>query len=512
MKSLVPGLEERFRFRASLGGSMSYLLRRMPLSRLLLLCTAVVAFGVGATALAGALSTGPVPPPKPLAQAVHDALAAEPVAGVSARITLTDHLLEGSNLASQSGVGGGGIASDPLVTGASGRLWLSNDGHIRVELQSEAGDTQLLYDGRTLTLYDAASNSVYRYAVPQGSGGEGSNMSSDSSAGAGATAPGGQPVVVRPDQLGAVEPESQRDAGSGADTTTGEHKIPTVTEIQEAIDHIMGHANLTGATPTDVAGQAAYAVKISPRHNGGLVGGAELAWDANHGVPLRVAVYSTQSAAPVLELAATEISYEAVPASVFEFSVPPNAKVTEVQAPQPGEGEKAGGPQASGPQTGNGAAGTKQAHPQHESGLTAVQAATPFTIDAPATLAGMEREDVQGAQVNGKAGVLVSYGEGLGGIAVLESAAKQAGEGAGGSANGSASTNPSGGNAGGESEEEAGGGALGELPKVPLGGGVSATQLPTPLGTLMSFKRGGVEYLLAGSVTPSTLQEAAKGL
>ncbi len=452
---------------------MSYHLRRIRLSRLLLLCAAVVAFGAGATALAGALSTGPVPPPKPLAQVVHDALAAAPVAGVSARITLTDHLLEGSEIASQPGMGGGSVASSPLLTGASGRLWISNDGDIRVELQSESGDTQVLYDGKTVTLYDAASNSAYRYSlptVPQGSAGS--------------------------------EPDWTPHTHEGSEDAS---KIPTVAKIEEAIEHIMGNANLTGAMPTDVAGQAAYAVKISPKHNGGLVGGAELAWDADHGVPLRVAVYSTESSAPVLELAATEISYEAVPASVFEFSVPPNAKVTEVQPPQNHEGGATGGSSASGAEAGTGSpeAGKNGHKVQHESGIAAVQAATPFTIDAPATLAGMTRDAVQGAQVNGHAGVLVTYGEGLGGIAVLESEAKHAGTGATGS---------TGNDTTGEGEEAAAGGALGELPKVPLGGGVSATQLPTPLGTLMSFKRGGVEYLLAGSVTPDTLQEAAKGL
>ena len=117
-----------------------------------------------------------------------------------------------------------------------------------------------------------------------------------------------------------------------------------------------------------------------------------------------------------------------------------------------------------------------------------MQAAVPFTLDAPATLAGMARSEVRGAQVNGHAAALITYGEGLGGIAVLESAAK----------------------AGGEPEEEAGG-FLGELPKVALPG-ASASELPTPLGTLLSFQRAGVAYILAGSVTPSALQDAAKGL
>jgi outer membrane lipoprotein-sorting protein len=459
---------------------VSYFLRRLSLSHLLLLCATVVAVGIGATALAVALGTGPVPPPKPLAQAVHDALAAAPVQGVSARIQLTDHLIEGSSLESQGNAGsGGGAASNPLLTGATGRLWISSEGRIRIELQSEEGDTEILYDGHTITLYDAASNSLYRYTLPPGA-------DVSQSSGAGGNTPGGE---------GSGEGNGDSSASAGG----SEHKVPTVSEIQEAIVRIMRHANLSGAQPTDVAGQAAYAVRISPSHNGGLVGGAELAWDAIHGVPLRVAVYSTQSTAPVLELAATEVSYGAVPASVFELSPPANAKVTEVKPPtQPAGGAAADGRHAV----------------AHEQGLAAVQAAVPFTLDAPATLAGMARGEVRGAQVNGHAAALIAYGEGLGGIAVLESAAKHDAS-AAGEAQAHATTTgaSSGGSRSAEqsSEESSGASFLGDLPKVALPG-ASATELPTPLGTLLSFKRDGVDYLLAGSVTPATLQDAAKGL
>src|SRR5262245_18118564 len=71
------------------------ILRRLPLSRLLLLCALVLVLGGSLTALALALGTGPTPKAKPLAEAVHDALAAPPVEGFSANVTLTNHLIEG---------------------------------------------------------------------------------------------------------------------------------------------------------------------------------------------------------------------------------------------------------------------------------------------------------------------------------------------------------------------------------------------------------------------------------
>lgn len=277
------------------------ILRRLPLSRLLLICALVVAIGVSATALASAVGSAPVPPQKPLAQAVHDALAGPSVEGVSANITLTNRLLEGANLATGTGTGAGsggggeGLASSPLVTGGSGRLWASKDGKVRLELQDEKGDTNIVYDGHTVTVYDAANNVVYRYT-----------------------------------------PKNQETSSSSTPDAEHSHEAPSVTKIQEAIDHIRQHQDLSEATPTDVGGQPAYTVRLSPKETGSLIGGAELSFDAAHGTPLRAAIYSSTSSAPVIELAATEITYGPVESSVFDVEPPSNAKVEEVTLPEGG--------------------------------------------------------------------------------------------------------------------------------------------------------------------------------
>ncbi len=140
------------------------ILRRLPLSRLLLLCGAIVVAGISVTAIASAVGSGPTPPAKPLAEAVHDALGAPAVQGVTANIKLTNHLLEGANLAGSGQ--GGELASSPLINGGSGRLWISSDGKIRLELQAEKGDTQVISDGNSVSIYDAASNTLYRYTPP----------------------------------------------------------------------------------------------------------------------------------------------------------------------------------------------------------------------------------------------------------------------------------------------------------------------------------------------------------
>jgi outer membrane lipoprotein-sorting protein len=368
------------------------ILRRLPLSRLLLLCGLVVVLGGSLTALALALGSGPTPPPKPLAQAVHDALAAPPVEGFSANVKLTDNLLEGADLAS-GGSGGeaGPLSQSPLLSGASGRLWVSKDGRTRLELQAEKGDTQMLYDGHTLTVYDASTNTLYRYTPPaakQGASGEASSGAGD------------------------------------------RHEIPSVAKIEEAIAKL-DHVNVSGATPTDVAGQPAYTVRVTPREGGSLIGGAELSWDAENGLPLRAAVYSSTSSSPVIELAASEVSFGPVASSVFEFTPPSNAKVEEITLADSKRGEQGGG---SGPAT----------HPNAStrgSGITAVH-----VLEA----------DVRPGQKQ------PSLPEGL--------------------------------------------------QKVKLDATTTASELPTALGTVLSFERSGVRYVLAGAIAPSQIEAVARGL
>ena len=132
-----------------------------------------------------------------------------------------------------------------------------------------------------MSIYDAASNTLYRYTPP-----------------------------------------ARRRRRDTRRHRSHHHEVPTVAKIEEAISHLRKHANVSGATPTDVAGQPAYTVRVSPKEGGSLFGGAELSWDAVHGVPLRAAIYSSTSSSPVIELAATEISYGPVADSVFEFTPP----------------------------------------------------------------------------------------------------------------------------------------------------------------------------------------------
>ena len=417
---------------------MSFL-RRIPLSRLILLCAAVVVAGAG-VAVAASLGGAPKPAPQPLANAVHDALVAPPVQGVSARISFTNNLI-----ASSSGVQG----RSPLLNGATGRLWASRDGRLRLELQSDRGDVQIVYDGQTISYVDGSGGTVYRFTLPSGGGSA-----------------------------------HERGADKPASANRG---VPTVDQIQGFLTRLMQHATLSGAVPDDVAGRPAYHVTISPGRDGGLIGGAGLWWDAVHGIPLRLTVYAAHRSDPVLELTATQISYGPVAASVF--SAPTGAKVVQVRAPaaRTGAAARAGAAHARG-------------HPARRhaaTGRAAVAAALPFTLAAPSTLSGLSLSEVRLLDWGGHPAALVTYGEGLGGLAVVERQADTGGGAASGADSGSGSSD--------------GHGGTPTLPSIQINGAYGH-ELVTALGSVVEFQRSGVDYIVAGSVSGPVVEAAARSL
>ena len=138
-------------------------LRRISTRRLLAICAVTVAAAIGVTAVAMAMGGGgPKPPPKPLANAVHDAL--DRAAGCPASAP-------GSSSPTTSSMHPASRASDPLLSGATGRLWASPDegGKLRLELQSElaAAATPRCWSTATVRVYDGGSETVYEGTLPE---------------------------------------------------------------------------------------------------------------------------------------------------------------------------------------------------------------------------------------------------------------------------------------------------------------------------------------------------------
>ena len=205
-----------------------------------------------------------------------------------------------------------------------------------------------------------------------------------------------------------------------------------------------------------------------------------------NGVPLDFALYAKGDSTPVLELKVTSISFGHVAASDYMISPPPGATVVPFGSHSGNAGSSS---------TSSGSAKATAHHSRAVTGITAVARNVDFTLDAPATLAGMTQGSVKLVKIGGSPAALLLYGHGLGGIAVLEHAAKASG----GSGSGS----------GGPGAGGVGGGL--SLPTVSVNG-VSATELPTALGTVIQFTRGGVDYVVAGSVPSSVAVAAARDL
>jgi hypothetical protein len=155
----------------------------------------------------------------------------------------------------------------------------------------------------------------------------------------------------------------------------------------------------------------------------------------------------------------TEISYGAVPASDVDVTPPSTAKVVDLGTPSSGQ-------QASSTPA--------------VTGLAAVTAAADFPVVAPDTLVGLPRRDVR---LVGGDTALVLYGQGLGGIALVER----------------------------KPDAAASSGAMASLPSVSLDG-LTAHELATQLGTVLEWQSQGTGFVLAGSLPPAAAEAAARAV
>ena len=126
-------------------------------------------------------------------------------------------------------------------------------------------------------------------------------------------------------------------------------------------------------------------------------------------------------------------------------------------------------------------------------GLDAVKAKLSFPLAAPDSLVGLPRRTVSLLSYGGSPAALVTYGQGLGGIAVIERAHS-----------GGAAAKPA------KPGSDSGQSAL-SLPTVSING-ATGQELDTALGTLVNFTRGGVDYTVVGSVPSAAADAAARGL
>ena len=197
-------------------------------------------------------------------------------------------------------------------------------------------------------------------------------------------------------------------------------------------------------------------MRVSARHDSGLIGPLALAWDAARGTPLRVALYPRGSSTAAVALQVTHIAYGTLPADATALRLPAGTEVTRVHLPSKAELRHA----------------VARARAGTHSSAAAVSPA------APATLAGLPRTVARTFSSPKGGGLIARYGSGLGSVLVIE---------------------------------RPGGGSMPASAGVTVHG-VRATELETTLGTIVSFQRGGTAYVVLGAQPASTILAVARAL
>lgn len=174
-----------------------------------------------------------------------------------------------------------------LATGShTARVWYAGPGRTRIALVDELAETDVIRDGRDVWTWSSTDNAATHLVLPAEAG--------------------------HPPATSALTPDQAAAAVLQA--------VEPTTEVS-----VEGTAS--------VAGRSAYELVLRPRDAGSLVAQVRLAIDAVTSTPLRVEVFARGGSDPAFETAFTSIRFATPAASVFRFSPPPGATVTE-QTPQ----------------------------------------------------------------------------------------------------------------------------------------------------------------------------------
>ncbi len=124
----------------------------------------------------------------------------------------------------------------------------------------------------------------------------------------------------------------KREIPSGVPRTPQEAAARALAALEPSTD-------VSTSRTTTVAGRAAYELVLRPTSPGTLVEQVSIAVDATTNMALRVQTWAVDVDDPVIDIGYTRFDDSAPDASVFDFTPPPGAEVTE-KTVTPGKGEK----------------------------------------------------------------------------------------------------------------------------------------------------------------------------
>jgi outer membrane lipoprotein-sorting protein len=173
-----------------------------------------------------------------------------------------------------------------LVTGShTARIWVDGPEHQRIALIGQLSESDIVHSGTDLWTYSSADNAVTHAALP-----------ADRAA---TPVPASTEVPLTPQAAAA-----------------------------QALKAIDPSTKVAVDAAAEVAGHAAYTLSLTPRDSRSTVRRVLISVDGETGVPLRVQVFGSAVAA-AFETAFTDVSFRRPSASVFRFTPPKHAVVTQ---------------------------------------------------------------------------------------------------------------------------------------------------------------------------------------
>jgi outer membrane lipoprotein-sorting protein len=209
-----------------------------------------------------------------------------------------------------------GTAADiALLTGPNSlRVYVDGAKKVRVQDLQSLAERDVIRNGSDVWAYDSKANTVEHGKIQTQSG--------QHFARPGATAQGVTPGDPTPNP---------------ADLTPEGLATKLLAELKSS-------SNVTVGDDVRVAGRPAYDLVLTPKVSDTLIGSVSIAVDAATGLPLQVQVDARGQKTPAVSIGFSSLDLSTPSASLFDFTPPAGAKVTELTKHQVG-------PKSTGPQT-----------------------------------------------------------------------------------------------------------------------------------------------------------------
>jgi outer membrane lipoprotein-sorting protein len=206
------------------------------------------------------------------------------VKAVSGDVSWKNNVLGLSMLSFGSG-GSGDLTA--LLSNGSGRVWVQGE-KARFEIQGSSGDTTVIGGTTGIWVYSSTKNTATEYTFPA-------------------------------KQAGATGTTTQTTEATVADP---------VAAIEQYIQKLAPDATLAVSPAVKVAGRSCYVLSLVPKASNTVLGSVQVAIDSETYVPLHFDVYAKGTADPVLTAGFTSVSYSSIGDDIFAFTPPANATVT----------------------------------------------------------------------------------------------------------------------------------------------------------------------------------------